>query len=122
MSVPAGPGSAGCLNHALLESACAQAGVALGAFDHRILSWLSGHEPETAVTVAGWIARAHAAWDGPALVLVPGGREPWKLYAPGEATEPVCEGTLDQVMSAARLIERPLVIHDPSGPGWERSS
>ena len=37
------------------------AGVELGAFDRRVLAWLSGWEPETAVVIAGLITRAHAA-------------------------------------------------------------
>lgn len=46
---------------ALLVDACLMAGVELGAFDRRVLAWLSGWEPETAAVIAGLITRAHAA-------------------------------------------------------------
>jgi len=44
--------------HQLLEDACTAAGVDLGAFDHRILLWLAGFEPETCAVIAGLISRA----------------------------------------------------------------
>ena len=47
--------------NAMLVDACVMAGVELGAFDRRVLAWLSGWEPETAAVIAGMIARAHAA-------------------------------------------------------------
>ena len=46
---------------AMMVDACVMAGVELGAFDRRVLAWLSGWEPETAVAIAGLITRAHAA-------------------------------------------------------------
>ena len=49
------------LINALLVDACTMSGVELGAFDRRVLSWLSGYEGETAVVIAGLITRAHAA-------------------------------------------------------------
>ena len=45
----------------LLLSACEQAGVTLGAYDRRILTWLAGFEPQAAAAVAGIINRA-ATW------------------------------------------------------------
>jgi hypothetical protein len=45
----------------LLDEACRAAGVQVGAYDHRILVWLAGFEPETCAVVAGLISRAHAA-------------------------------------------------------------
>jgi hypothetical protein len=45
----------------LLLNACADAGVFLGAYDHRILEWLAGWEDATVAVVAGLITRAHAA-------------------------------------------------------------
>ena len=45
----------------MLVDACVMAGVELGAFDRRVLSWLSGWEPETAPVIAGLVSRAHAA-------------------------------------------------------------
>jgi hypothetical protein len=49
-------------NELMLRESCAAAGVTLGAFDRRIVSWLAGWEPETCAVVAGLIARArHAA-------------------------------------------------------------
>jgi hypothetical protein len=47
-------------NHKLLEDACRVAGVQLGAYDHRILTWLAGWEPQTCAVVAGLISRAAA--------------------------------------------------------------
>jgi len=47
--------------HQLLEGACSTAGVELGHYDHRILLWLAGWEPEVCAVVAGWVARAYEA-------------------------------------------------------------
>ena len=47
--------------NAMLVDACVMAGVELGAFDRRMLAWLSGFEPETCAVIAGLITRAHAA-------------------------------------------------------------
>src|SRR6266446_5516442 len=54
-------GVMGEMGHRLLCEACAAAGVELGAFDHRIVLWLAGFEPEACAAVAGLIARAHQA-------------------------------------------------------------
>lgn len=43
---------------AMLEQACESAGVELGDYDHRILRWLAGFEPQTAAVVASLITRA----------------------------------------------------------------
>jgi hypothetical protein len=51
-------------NLAMLEQACAAAGVALGAYDRRILAWLAGWEPTTCAVIAGLVARAHEAGHG----------------------------------------------------------
>jgi hypothetical protein len=48
-------------NERVLRESCAAAGVALGAFDVRIVSWLAGWEPGTCAVVAGLISRAYAA-------------------------------------------------------------
>jgi hypothetical protein len=48
-------------NERMLRESCAAAGVALGAFDVRIVSWLAGWEPETCAVIAGLISRAYAA-------------------------------------------------------------
>lgn len=42
-----------------LEAACAEAGVELGAFDRRIVSWLAGWEASTVEVVIGLITRAN---------------------------------------------------------------
>lgn len=42
----------------LLEGACGAAGVKLGAYDHRILVWLAGWEPQMCIVIAGLIMRA----------------------------------------------------------------
>jgi hypothetical protein len=48
-------------NERMLRQSCAAAGVALGAFDARIVSWLAGWEPETCAVIAALISRANAA-------------------------------------------------------------
>lgn len=47
--------------HRLLEEACAAAGAELAAYDHRILLWLAGYEPQVCAVFAGIITRAHRA-------------------------------------------------------------
>jgi len=54
------PGSWGDGMRRLLEDACGAAGVQLGAYDHRILLWLAGWEPQTCAVIAGLITRAAA--------------------------------------------------------------
>ena len=46
-------------NYAYLADARERTGVALGAYDARILTWLAHWEPATCAVVAGLIARAH---------------------------------------------------------------
>lgn len=58
---PPGTGAWGDGNHRLMEDACTAAGVQLGAYDHRILVWLTGWEPTTCAVIAGLITRAHAS-------------------------------------------------------------
>jgi hypothetical protein len=75
-SSPPGTGAWADGNHRLLEDACRAAGVELGAYDHRILVWLSGYEPAAVAVVAGLITRAHdsgAEARGGAGVAMPGG-------------------------------------------------
>jgi len=48
-------------NHRMLCEALAATGVQLGAYDHRIVSWLAGFEPETCAVVCGLTTRAHRA-------------------------------------------------------------
>lgn len=45
----------------MLTAACEEAGVTLGAYDTRILEWLSGWEDSICGVVAGIVTRAHAA-------------------------------------------------------------
>jgi hypothetical protein len=47
-------------NHRLLCEESAAAGIELGAYDHRVLTWLAGWEPQTCAAIAGLIARAAA--------------------------------------------------------------
>ena len=47
-------------NHARLMDACQAAGVTLGAFDTKILTWLANYEPETCAVITGLITRANA--------------------------------------------------------------
>jgi hypothetical protein len=44
-----------------LRQACADAGVELGAYDDRILTWLAGYEPSVVQVFIGLISRAYAA-------------------------------------------------------------
>ena len=46
---------------ALIEDACAAAGVRLGAFDTEAVHWLAHQEPEICAVVAGLIQRAGQA-------------------------------------------------------------
>jgi hypothetical protein len=46
-------------NLAMLLGACADAGITVGAYDSRILHWLSGFEHATCAVIAGLITRAH---------------------------------------------------------------
>jgi len=48
-------------NLAYLADVCERAGVRVGVFDARILTWLANWEPETCAVVAGLITRAQAA-------------------------------------------------------------
>jgi hypothetical protein len=48
-------------NRFVLERACEAAGVELGAYDQRILEWLSGFEDSICGVIAGLVARAVAA-------------------------------------------------------------
>lgn len=45
----------------MLTDACEAAGVTLGAYDQRIVTWLGGWEPATCAVFAGLIRRAYAA-------------------------------------------------------------
>lgn len=42
-----------------IEAACEAAGVELGAFDRRILTWLSGWEAATVQVIIGLVSRAN---------------------------------------------------------------
>lgn len=54
------------LNHRMLYEACTAAGVELGAYNHAILTWLAGYEPQTCAVIAGMISRAAAGRCGAA--------------------------------------------------------
>ena len=45
-------------NRQLLTGALTAAGVGLGAYDERIVSWLAGWEDSICAVIAGWITRA----------------------------------------------------------------
>ena len=42
----------------MLTEALAAAGVELGGYDERIVSWLAGYEPQMVAVIASWITRA----------------------------------------------------------------
>lgn len=48
------------LNERMLTAACEAAGVELGAYDRRIVTWLAGWEPQVCAVIAGLITRAGA--------------------------------------------------------------
>lgn len=58
---PPGTGAWTAGSHRLLCEALTAAGVELGAYDHRIVGWLAGWEPQTCAVIAGLITRAHHA-------------------------------------------------------------
>jgi hypothetical protein len=102
----ADPGVGGMARHneRMLRESCAAAGVALGAFDARIVSWLAGWEPGTCAVIAGLISRAHAAGRGDQAAgaeaggadLAGGcgllaGKAATVLAALADATELICE-------------------------------
>jgi hypothetical protein len=51
-------------NHRMLCEALTAVGVELGGYDHRIVIWLAGWEPQTCAVVAGLITRARVAGQG----------------------------------------------------------
>lgn len=59
-----GPGALEETNHSRLLDTCKAAGVYLGAYDHRIVRWLAGFEPETVVVIVGLITRAYYEGEG----------------------------------------------------------
>ncbi len=48
-------------SHRLLCEAIGAAGVELGGYDHRIITWLAESEPQACAAIAGIVTRAHAA-------------------------------------------------------------
>lgn len=51
-------GSMAAANERKLVDACREAGVELGAYDRRIITWLAGWDPETVQVVVGIVSRA----------------------------------------------------------------
>lgn len=49
------------INEGMLLGALREAGVELGAYDRRIVGWMSDWEPHVVQVLIGWIERAHAA-------------------------------------------------------------
>jgi hypothetical protein len=70
---PPGTGAWAAGNHRLLLDACASAGVYLGAYDHRIIEWLTGWEPATCAVIAGLITRANESGQTGPGTAQPGG-------------------------------------------------
>jgi hypothetical protein len=71
-------------NLRLLEDACRAAGIPLGAYDYRILVWLTTWEPATCAVIAGLITRAHAA--GQDTAGGPGTAQPGGGWISGPST------------------------------------
>lgn len=57
-NLPPGTGAWAEASHRLLCEALGNAGVQLGAYDHTIVQWICGFEPETVAVIAGLISRA----------------------------------------------------------------
>jgi hypothetical protein len=57
-ALPPGTGQWKAGSREMLAAALAAAGVELGAYDERIVSWLAGWEPQTVAVIASWIIRA----------------------------------------------------------------
>jgi|SRR6185437_9638106 len=55
--------------HRMLCEALAGAGVELGAFDDRVVGWLSGWEPHVVKAIAAMITRAHQAGQQSAVAI-----------------------------------------------------
>jgi hypothetical protein len=53
-----GAGKMAAHNYRMLTAACTAAGVELGDYDSRILTWLANWEPATCAVIAGIITRA----------------------------------------------------------------
>ena len=84
----------------LILGACGRAGVALGAYDARIVRWLANYEPETCQVVAGLIERprlgavtewALAYTHRPAISGLPARRVVQPYPSEAEAREAVAE-------------------------------
>jgi hypothetical protein len=73
-------------NLAMLTSACQAAGVALGAYDARVLAWLGSWEPQTCAVIAGIIRRACEAGK---TAAAEGTVTQWGLRLAGESCEPI---------------------------------
>jgi hypothetical protein len=70
--------------HKLLLNACAGAGVHLGAYDHRIIEWLTEWDDATCAVIAGLMTRAHAA--GQDTAGGPGTAQPGGGWISGPST------------------------------------
>jgi hypothetical protein len=80
-----GTGAWGDGNLRLLEDACRAAGVQLGAYDTRILVWLTGWEPTTCAVIAGLISRPRADQVAAEAVVFPEGPRQTMLAALADA-------------------------------------
>jgi hypothetical protein len=84
--------------HAMLMEICAEAGVAVGVYDARILSWLSRWEDPVVAVIAGLISRANG---GPANEM-----GEWRLRI--GAVLSLLDGT-------AQLFGKPVRLEFPEG-------
>jgi hypothetical protein len=72
-------------NYAYLINACERAGVELGRYDARILTWLANWEPETCAVVAGLICRSHAV--GPVSTATRGANDSGENETPSTSSQ-----------------------------------
>ena len=101
-------------NHKFLEDACRAAGAELGAYDHRILTWLAGWEPQICAVIAGLITRAatwphggHRAGQQPDPVTAADDRRvQWARELAGERHEPAEMSSQQMLQLLARYQDR----------------
>jgi len=63
-------------NHEMLCEAIDAAEVTMGAYDHRIITWLAESEPQACAVIAGLITRAHQAGGRPVSTPAPAALAP----------------------------------------------
>jgi hypothetical protein len=89
----------------MLMDACADAGIAVGTYDSRILHWLAGYEDSTCAVIAGLVGRAHAA--GAAILAGNAGLTPDQLATALDALDVAADYRRDRVETCPDCPGRP---------------